>query len=681
MKRYILLIIAALSFCSCAEFDDSSIWDELKEHEDRISALESLCKDMNADLASIAEILGALQDNDYVTGTTPLAEGGEVVGYIIHFSKGGSVTIYHGKDGNDGHSPDVGIRKAADGRYYWTSDGEWMTDEEGDMIPAVVTNPDGGYIVPQFRVSGGIWYISYDDGNTWREIGNMPGWNSSSSIFSGVNVSDPYCVVLTLSDGQQIRIPTWRAFNELEILAKDINSSIASLQSVIEALQTNDYVTGIVPMTEDGKEIGYTIYFSKRDPINILHGNDGAVPSVGAVKGDDGLYYWTVDGKWMLDGEGNRIPCTGQSGQDGDDGVVPRLKIEEGYWYVSYDGGNTWEEEPLGTVASFSSALIFADVTYDSDHVYITMSDGEEIVLPRHSIGLLDFISLDPMRVEGTTVTFSGYFDIPKEDLPYTRLTLLYTEDLKDFNVHTATEIHASLSDVTDRFSLSLFDLKYNANYRYCFRLKMRSGEYYSEVSQVTTEEFGLGKDIYLHYYTGKFTGSGYYYTTTTSSIINGFGTPLLKSHMPESIDAIQFYVKGKDEEIQPLTAFIGYLTDPENISTFKIIRSCTNNVKMTTSFSKITLPLAVTREELSEVPDDGVLMVGYYPPPEYGNKPIGCGYYNKSEPCFAETEGHKGVYYYKNVKKGTFVWAISSQKNPRYAALVSLVPTDTTDN
>ena len=88
-----------------------------------------------------------------------------------------------------------------------------------------------------------------------------------------------------------------------------------------------------------------------------------------------------------------------------------------------------------------------------------------------------------------------------------------------------------------------------------------------------------------------------------------------------------------------------------------------------------------MTREELSEVPDDGVLMVGYYPPPEYGNKPIGCGYYNKSEPCFAETEGHKGVYYYKNVKKGTFVWAISSQKNPRCAALISLVPADTTDN
>ncbi|MBO5803816.1 MAG: hypothetical protein J6R25_01895, partial [Bacteroidales bacterium] len=28
---------------------------------------------------------------------------------------------------------------------------------------------------------------------------------------------------------------------------------------------------------------------------------------------------------------------------DGEDGITPQLKIEDDYWYVSYDNGITWE--------------------------------------------------------------------------------------------------------------------------------------------------------------------------------------------------------------------------------------------------------------------------------------------------------------------------------------------------
>ena len=115
LKRYIFLFLAALALSSCAEFDASKIWDELKDHEGRISALETLCKDLNTNMASLVDILSALEVNDYVTGTTTLTEGGAVIGYVIHFSKSGSVTIYHGNDGDDAESPNVSIRKANDG--------------------------------------------------------------------------------------------------------------------------------------------------------------------------------------------------------------------------------------------------------------------------------------------------------------------------------------------------------------------------------------------------------------------------------------------------------------------------------------------------------------------------------------------------------------------------------------
>lgn len=115
--------------------------------EDRLIKLEQLCETMNADIASIRQILQALQDNDYVTGTTTLTEDGVVIGYVINFSKSGSVTVYHGQDGNDGsegkdgHVPVIGVAKEADGVYYWTLDGEWIVDEDGNKIPA--TGKDG----------------------------------------------------------------------------------------------------------------------------------------------------------------------------------------------------------------------------------------------------------------------------------------------------------------------------------------------------------------------------------------------------------------------------------------------------------------------------------------------------------------------------------------------------------
>jgi hypothetical protein len=158
-----------------------------------------------------------------------------------------------------------------------------------------------------------------------------------------------------------------------------MNSNIEALQAIVDALQNNDYVTGVKPIYEDGKVIGYTISFSKSDDVAIYHGQDGKdgvdgtpgqdgapgqdgtdgedgkdgadghTPVIGVAKDADGIYYWTVDGKWLLDADGNKVKAVGTDGQngsngqdgaagapgsDGKDGVTPQLKIEEGYWYV-----------------------------------------------------------------------------------------------------------------------------------------------------------------------------------------------------------------------------------------------------------------------------------------------------------------------------------------------------------
>ena len=499
INRYILLILAALAFWSCAGYDDPSIWDELKEHEDRISALEEQCRDINKNVSSISAILGALQDNDYVTGTTALTEGGAVIGYIIHFSKSGSVTIYHGKDGEDGESPDVGIKKAADDRYYWTYDDEWMTDEDGEMIPATVTDPDGGYIVPQFMVADGIWYISYDKGNTWREIGNSADLNGNGSFFKDVDVSSQDYIILTLQDGQQIRIPTWKSFQELEALVNGINSSLASLQAVIEAMQNNDHVTGIVPIIEDGKEVGYTIYFAKRDSIDIYHGRDGedgTTPSIGVLQDTDGVYYWTLDGEWLFDGSGNRIPCTGRSGQDGEDGIVPSLKVEDGYWYVSYDGGNTWEPEPLGPSSERLEEYLFAEIGYDAEFLYITLADGQTLSLLRHDNAFSSIVKQYGLSISDNVVTVSGQLCLDASEFAYCQVSLYYS-DSSVFNIYDANCISTTSFDADGGFSFSFSGLESGDEYHCCVCVKFKSSKFYSPVEEiVVAHPYSEQKDL-----------------------------------------------------------------------------------------------------------------------------------------------------------------------------------------
>ena len=61
------------------------------------------------------------------------------------------------------------------------------------------------------------------------------------------------------------------------------------------------------------------------------------------------------------------------------------MKIDGGYWYVSYDGGKTWGSEPLGKAYAESDDLTFADIRFDNETVSVVLTNGVEIVLQRAS--------------------------------------------------------------------------------------------------------------------------------------------------------------------------------------------------------------------------------------------------------------------------------------------------------
>ena len=383
-------LFAVVALTSC-KYDDDDLWNSVHGLENRVAKLEELCKQMNTNISSLQTIVTALQNNVYVTGTTPLMKDGKEIGYTITFSKGNPITIYHGKDGQDGEdgiTPTISVKKDTDGVYYWTLNGEFIM-VDGGKIQAEGTNGTNG-TTPQFKIENDYWFVSYDNGANWTQLGKATGEDGigGDSMFSGVDykTSTDY-VIFTLADGTQIKLPTWSAFEALQRLCNETNTNLSALQTIVTALQNNDYITSVDPLTENGKVVGYTIKFAKSNPIVIYNGKDGTdgvdgnTPVIGVKKDTDGIYYWTLDGEFIV-ADGQKIKAQGTDGSDGADGVTPKLEIREGYWWISYDNGTNWTQLGKATGEDGKDADSIK-ITQDENNVYFELADGTVITISK----------------------------------------------------------------------------------------------------------------------------------------------------------------------------------------------------------------------------------------------------------------------------------------------------------
>ena len=388
-------LFAVVALTSC-KYDDDDLWNSVHGLKNRVAKLEELCKQMNTNISSLQTIVTALQNNVYVTGTTPLMKDGKEIGYTITFSKGNPITIYHGKDGQDGEdgiTPTISVKKDTDGVYYWTLNGEFIV-VDGGKIQAEGKDGTNG-TTPQFKIENDYWFVSYNNGANWTQLGKATGEDGigGDSMFSGVDyeTSTDY-VIFTLSNGTQIKLPTWSAFEALQRLCNETNTNLSALQTIVTALQNNDYITSVDPLTENGKVVGYTIKFAKSNPIVIYNGKDGAdgvdgnTPVIGVKKDGDGIYYWTLDGEFIVvDGQKIKAQGTdGNNGADGSDGVTPKLEIQEGYWWISYDNGTNWTQLGKATGEDGKDADSIK-ITQDENNVYFELADGTVITMPQNN--------------------------------------------------------------------------------------------------------------------------------------------------------------------------------------------------------------------------------------------------------------------------------------------------------
>ncbi|MDT3356053.1 MAG: hypothetical protein LIR35_00475 [Bacteroidota bacterium] len=163
-----------------------------------------------------------------------------------------------------------------------------------------------------------------------------------------------------------------------------LNTTVSGISDIVTALSEKDYVTGVINVkNSDGEVIGYTITFSKSNPVTIYNGLKGdkgdvgpegpvgpagPLPSIGVQLGEDGVYYWVVEGEVVKDSEGKPIPCTQ---------VAPSFKIEDGAWWVSYDGQN-WTK--LGLISD-TGTTVEVDNS-NEDYVLLTIN-GTEVQIPK----------------------------------------------------------------------------------------------------------------------------------------------------------------------------------------------------------------------------------------------------------------------------------------------------------
>lgn len=211
-----LLMLIVMS--SCSKFDDSDIWETLNNHENRITAIEELCKQINTNIKSLQVIIDALDNKDYITNVSPVQKDNEIIGYTITFAYSDTITIYNGEDGQDGEAgnvPLIGVMKDTDGVYYWTIDGEWLLDGKGNKIKALGSDGSDGTngvdgVTPRLKIESGYWYVSYDEGRTWDEIGKAIDDSSDPDdmgcIFTSVTQDEEY-VYFNLADGDVISFP------------------------------------------------------------------------------------------------------------------------------------------------------------------------------------------------------------------------------------------------------------------------------------------------------------------------------------------------------------------------------------------------------------------------------------------------------------------------------------------
>lgn len=187
---------------------------------------------------------------------------------------------------------------------------------------------------------------------------------------------------------------------KVSALESKVNQNVNSINALVDAAKKAVTITKVETLTD-----GYKIYFSDgtistisngvngTDGKDGVDGKDAVAPEIG-IKEEEGVYYWTIDGEFVLN-NGQKVPVTGKNG------LTPQFKIQDGKWYVSFDG-NTWNAVPV--TGTEKHELVMSET--DDEYVF-TLGETTIRIAKEHAFMIK--VTSDVQKVTPGEVVSFGY--------------------------------------------------------------------------------------------------------------------------------------------------------------------------------------------------------------------------------------------------------------------------------
>ena len=242
MKKFLLAALAALTVVSC--YDDSKIFGELSNLGDQLALMEERLQKAEKDLSdlqmnvnALVELADVYRNGGYIKSLVPLSDG---TGYTITLSDDKVIVISNNEKES---APEyiVGVL-TIDGKLVWAINGTPV--KNGDEYIYVDAT------APKFQINEKKLEVSYDNGKTWIEIGDLSIEVTedfiASTIFSDVKVNEETGeVAFTLvGDGSVIHVPLSELFEiMIETEVKVIGENKVSIPYYVKGATDKTIVT------------------------------------------------------------------------------------------------------------------------------------------------------------------------------------------------------------------------------------------------------------------------------------------------------------------------------------------------------------------------------------------------------------------------------------------------------
>lgn len=242
MKLYKSLLFGLL-MCGFAACDTTDLERDINSLKDRVEDYEAQVQKLNDDM-NIIRVL--LDGNKTITSYS--FDG---TNYTLTLSNGETLTLTQGVVG--ANYPSITIDEES---------GNWIIAGKDSGVKAEAEDGKDAPYTPQFKIENENWWVSYDGGVTWTDLGEKATGDPSgeSSPISNVTLaSDGNSITIELSDNKSYTIPVVKdlvcEIKESELADGEmwyIGSTGATLEVKVN-IQPGDIIRPVVPADWNAK--------------------------------------------------------------------------------------------------------------------------------------------------------------------------------------------------------------------------------------------------------------------------------------------------------------------------------------------------------------------------------------------------------------------------------------------